>query len=622
MKGRSRQGSRFRVALVSMPWPLFDRPSLQLGTLKAFLHKHAWIYVSAFHPYVDAARALGPDVYRWISKNHWLAEAVYTPLIFPDRYVAAKRLFEHVLNELPTQPPITYDEIHRKVSRHLTNWVASIDWRRFDLIGFSVCFSQLSASLAAASRIKRATQAAPPIVLGGASCAPERVPRLMLKFRQIDFIVQGEGEQPLIGLCEYLSGRTWELGPRTFSRAFGSSRPQLLHNQIDELGQLPIPDYSDYFVAVRKSFPTEEFLPVIPLEFSRGCWWGKCTFCNLNLQWSGYRRKSASRMFYEVNKLTEKYKCLDFVFNDNALPVRESEAFFRRIMADHRDLGFFGEARIEHCKERLAICSQGGLRAIQSGIEALSQSLLRRMNKGVSVIENVAAMKNALDCGVELDGNLITEFPGSGPEDVQETLATLDFVFPYRPLSISPFYLALGSDIERYPAKYGIRAIESHHFDRRLYPQDLLKDHVSLFKDYRGDRQRQRKLWAPVVAKVREWESFHWRRKMSIWIYPPLSYRDGGDYLVIHLEGPGHAPIHYRLIGLAREIYLACNKVSTIAELLDKLGGISRNNLIKFLSDLVQKHLVFTLENQYLALAIREGQRSSVRTLPHGSKHV
>ena len=28
------------VALVSAPWPLFNRPSIQLGTLKAYLSRH------------------------------------------------------------------------------------------------------------------------------------------------------------------------------------------------------------------------------------------------------------------------------------------------------------------------------------------------------------------------------------------------------------------------------------------------------------------------------------------------------------------------------------------------------------------------------------------------------
>ncbi len=610
------------MALVSMPWTLFDRPSLQLGALTAFLKRQDWIRVTAFHPYVELAKILGPDVYRWISKKHWLGEALYTPLVFPSKYDAAEDLFDRALGQLPTQTGLTYKKIQQYVSQHFDSWMASVDWTRFDLLGFSVCLSQLTASLAGASWVKENATTAPAVVFGGSSCAPERAPRIMKRFPQIDFVVRGEGELPLVSLCEYLSKRTTALGPRTFSRTIEPQKESVLHSQLKSLSQLPSPDYDDYFEAVRKSFPSGEFLPVIPIEFSRGCWWGKCTFCNLNLQWSGYRQKTAKKMFKEVDLLSTKYKCLDFAFNDNALPVRTSKDFFSLTEADPRDLSFFAEVRVSHCTEDLAVCSRGGLCVIQSGIEALSESLLKRLNKGTSAIENVAAMKTALQWGVELDGNLITEFPGSTLDDVQETLATLEFVIPYNPLSVSPFYLALGSGVDRHYAAYGIRSTESHHQDRKLFDRHLLEDQISLFRDYRGDRQKQRKLWAPVVERIRDWERFHGKRRASVWTNPPLSYRDGGDYLIIQQERPDHRPTRYRLSGVAKEIYLACHGICSIGEIHKHFGDMTLEDLRAFLDDLVQKRLMFTQDDRYIALAIQEGKRSHLRESRQAKPYV
>ena len=68
-----------------MPWALFNRPSIQLGTLKAFLEsKNDQLLVDTSHPYLEVASIIGPELYHWISQNHWVSEALYSPLVWPD----------------------------------------------------------------------------------------------------------------------------------------------------------------------------------------------------------------------------------------------------------------------------------------------------------------------------------------------------------------------------------------------------------------------------------------------------------------------------------------------------------------------------------------------------------
>ena len=59
-----------RVLLLSTPWPLYNRPSIQLGALKAFLRKeHPGIGVDAHHFYLQLAKTIGYERYREISKE-------------------------------------------------------------------------------------------------------------------------------------------------------------------------------------------------------------------------------------------------------------------------------------------------------------------------------------------------------------------------------------------------------------------------------------------------------------------------------------------------------------------------------------------------------------------------
>jgi hypothetical protein len=76
-----------------MPWALFNRPSIQLGTLKAFLESRRNDFsVHTSHPYLEVASTLGPDLYHWISQNPWVSEALYAPLLFPEQAATAEVL--------------------------------------------------------------------------------------------------------------------------------------------------------------------------------------------------------------------------------------------------------------------------------------------------------------------------------------------------------------------------------------------------------------------------------------------------------------------------------------------------------------------------------------------------
>jgi len=54
----------FRLALISMPWPLANRPSLQLATLKSFLREKApEVETDCYHPYLQVGNLLGIQAY-------------------------------------------------------------------------------------------------------------------------------------------------------------------------------------------------------------------------------------------------------------------------------------------------------------------------------------------------------------------------------------------------------------------------------------------------------------------------------------------------------------------------------------------------------------------------------
>lgn len=594
-----------RLLLTSMPWAIFNRPSLQLGSLKGYLRQQTpQTVVDLSHPYLSAAKTIGLKPYRILSENPWAAEALYYALLFPERKENAGRVYKkslepEIFNGLPE-----FDTLVQQLDSHLDQWLDSIPFDQYQLVGFTVCFSQLPATLLAAKRIK-AKFPETKIVLGGSTCSPQIGRSLLETFQDIDFVINGEGEQPLFGLLRFLAGESDQLGENIQYRAPKNTKQAqqatLHNNEIRDLNTLPLPDYDEYFQELQKSGLA--FIPSLPVEFSRGCWWNKCTFCNLNLQWCGYRAKKSERMLKEVALLTDKYRCVDFFFTDNSLPPKEADIFFTETSRSGKDLRFFGEIRSIIKPETYFLYQKGGLRSIQIGIEAFSNTLLKRMQKGVRVIDNIAAIKFASEANIKLDGNLILEFPGSTEEEVQETCRALDFVLPYRPLAAAGFFLGHGSPVDQNPKKYGLSAITQHPYNRLLFPKKILRNVQMLIQSYRGDRQYQQKLWQPVRDKIKLWHDFHAARPG---LRPPLTYRDGGSFIIIRQERPDGDTLHHRLQGLSRKIYLACYRPVAIKTLLTNFNSVTEKQLLHFLTDLQQKHLLFQDEDLYLALAVRD----------------
>ena len=593
----------FRVALISMPWSIFNRPSVQLGALKAWLDRDSTIQAHTFHPYLQVAKAVGTETYHHLARNSWAGEALYSPLLFPGQRQQAARLFHesskgkgnHELRGLD------FDQTVQLLDHSLDQWLASLDLASFHLIGFSICFNQLLASLTAAARIKRLYPALP-IVAGGSGCIGQMGASLLHNFLQLDYVISGEGEESLAHLCHCLrqNDAPETLPPQIILR----SRPfaEIPCRGITDLNQLPTPDYSPYFQQMQATFPRQPFIPVLPLEFSRGCWWNRCTFCNLNLQWQGYRWKQNDKVTAEVREQSQRHGCLDFTFTDNALPPKETDLFFQTMAAEPIDYDFFAEIRVITDGDKLASYRRGGLSSIQVGIEALSTTLLARMEKGTTVMDNIAAMKQSRACSMQLDGNLITEFPGSTEEEVAETLHTLDFVLPFTPLAAASFFLGEGSPISNDPQKFGISAVLQHPKNRRLFPQEILAGMEMLIKEYRGDRALQRRLWLPVTEKITQWQAFHAGR--DIHGIPPLSYRDGGSFLVIRQEQINGPCLHHRLRGTSRTIYLYCLKIRDKKELAQQFPAIQPKALDDFLADLTTKRILFQEGPLVLALAI------------------
>ncbi len=572
--------------------------------------------VDAFHLYLGVAADLGYDLYKQISQSTWLSESLFAALLYPERISTIARFWKRRVSRSPLLRKYEFVELCRELEIVSSRILARHWWERYDLAGFSICFGQLTSSLYFIQEIKKRAPSLQ-LVVGGSACAGEMGESLLRIFPEINYVVNGEGELPLVHLIQSLERERDNAGPIQYpgivSRYGGGPLPEQENTQVERLDDLPFPDYGDYFDQLESLGADRAFLPRIPMEMSRGCWWKRgsgnkgrgCAFCNLNLQWQGYRAKSRQRVVEEIDVLTERHQILSISFMDNILPPKNLDSLFFEIAKIKKELRLFTEIRATTSSSTLAAMAQAGVEQVQVGIEALSTRLLKKLNKGTTAMDNVEIMKNCETPGLpDLTGNLILCFPGSDEADVAETLHNLDFVLPFRPLRGIHFWLGYRSGVWRNPRAYGIKKMGNHSFYGHLFPPPIFKGLRLMIQGYQGGVRYQKRLWAQVKEKIDAWAKSYAELHSTPGSGPILSYLDGGHFMIIRQRRPGKEDMTHRLKGSSREIYLFCESQRSLPRIVARFSAFGEDQIRGFLKMMVEKRLMFNEGELYLSLAV------------------
>jgi len=144
------------IILISAPWPLFSRPSIQLGALKSYLRQEIPdLKVKTHHFYLKLAAAIGYRLYHEISEKTWLAESVYAALLYPERFDLIQTLFYREAKGNPLSLKVDFKALTHQAAEAADEFISSINWDRFGLAGFSICLCQLTSSLYFIRSIKK-----------------------------------------------------------------------------------------------------------------------------------------------------------------------------------------------------------------------------------------------------------------------------------------------------------------------------------------------------------------------------------------------------------------------------------------------------------------------------------
>ncbi len=141
----------------------------------------------------------------------------------------------------------------------------------------------------------------------------------------------------------------------------------------------------------------------LPLQASRGCWWGQrsqCAFCGLNGLGLGYRARSPERVVQELEHMADSAGLYRFQLLDNILDMRAFATWLLRLAASGRPWNLFAEVKSNLGERHVRLLAAAGLRWLQPGIESLDSRLLALMGKGARAWQQVQLLKLAREHGL------------------------------------------------------------------------------------------------------------------------------------------------------------------------------------------------------------------------------
>ena len=298
----------------------------------------------------------------------------------------------------------------------------TLDFSGYSQIGISITdLSQVIPGFTLARLLKQKTKAR--ICLGG-NYIYKIKPNLMhipAVFREYcDCLTIGDGEISAIELAELMSGKRTigDVHSLVYMNADGviceNEPAPLLH-----LDSVAYPDFDTYDFSQYLSPET-----VIPVQLGKGCYWGKCTFCDFYTGQQKFDMKSVCRAVDEVEYLSRKYQTKLFNFVDEAVPPKFYHEFAKEVKRRGLDIAFYSFARLEKAftPEVLQALYESGAKFFMWGYEAESPRVMKLINKGIDVGFRKKILRDAAGAGLWNLCTFLLCYPTETPEELQATI--------------------------------------------------------------------------------------------------------------------------------------------------------------------------------------------------------
>ncbi len=394
--------------------------------------------------------------------DRWLE--VVSAVYFPTRLtVVDNQLSYSIYSSRDILKAIKDEQQNPYIQLYRNHFLQSILQEGPDLIGVSItATSQIIPGLTLCRLIKEADPHIH-ITIGGSifTRLVDNLRRCERLFQVADDFIVFEGETALLELVNQLEGnKNFAKVPNLIYRQNG----KVMVNQpfySENLAQHPAPNYD--------GFPFDQYLApqtVLPVQFSRGCYYKDCAFCALTLDHQNFRQKDPMKVVDELQSLSAKYQTPFFFFTDECLALSPTRRLCKEILSRKFDIQWTAELRFEKnlSRELLTLMRDAGCHKIVFGLETYNKRMMDFMKKGITQDSVQRICSDSVDLGIAVHCYIIVGFP---TETEEEALETMNFIVNHTKLNSSYgfscqpclFDLEKEAPIMSDPGGYGVQRI-------------------------------------------------------------------------------------------------------------------------------------------------------------------
>ncbi|HCQ13441.1 radical SAM protein [Flavobacterium sp.] len=290
-------------------------------------------------------------------------------------------------------------------------------------------------------------------------------------FEFFDFITLDDGELPL----ELLNSNVQIPNSKEFKRTF-----LLQNNEVTYVNNTTKPDYKQSEVGTPdySDLQLQNYISVIEianpmhslwsdgrwnkLTMAHGCYWGKCTFCDISLDYIKLYEPIAAKILVDrMEELIAQTGENGFHFVDEAAPPALMREVALEIIKRKLVVSWWTNIRFEKSftSDLCVLLKASGCIAVSGGLEVASDRLLELIKKGVTVEQVAQVTRNFTESGIMVHAYLMYGYP---TQTVQETIDSLEMVRQLFELGVlqsgfwHQFAMTAHSPVGMFPEEFGV----------------------------------------------------------------------------------------------------------------------------------------------------------------------
>lgn len=283
------------------------------------------------------------------------------------------------------------------------------------VLGFSILDIQRGFSFNLIKKIR--TSYSGTIIVGGPD--PSRFPEEYMQLcGDIDILFAGESEESFPLLLQSIKSKKQSIGsiPGIY---FRNSKGDVVANESKgvDFNATPTPDFS--------GLPLDKYLtPALPLQLSRGCYWGKCSFCIHYDTYGSYQKRNIEKVINDIKITVNKHNTKYFHFTDDCISLSLADQFSDAIISNNIKIMWLSYFRLEKGLniDLLFKIYQAGGRVLEFGLESASETILHLMNKEISLDTVDKVINEASEIGFLVKLFMFHGYPGETLEDLNKTI--------------------------------------------------------------------------------------------------------------------------------------------------------------------------------------------------------